>query len=335
MWVLRLEPEGIMAHEIDTTTGRAAVIVAGMPAWHRLGTNVAEVQTSADAIRLAALDWQVEQWPLVARRDGIEHEVPGRVANVRSDDGGVLGTVGRDYRVFQNADAFGFMDDLVGEKLAMYETAGAIRGGRVVWMMARLPRTVWATDDDPIRPYLLLCNTHDGSRALRLIPTSVRTVCSNTLHLALRQASSTEGLTIGHKQSLAGRVKEARDKLGLVTQRVDEFETQVRAMARRSMTGAKLGAYFAVLVAERAEAVQKKLLDRFAENFDDDTNTPPGMKGSLWAALNAATEWADHQSVVRGKTEVERADHRLNSVWFGSAAEFKQRAFDAAIALAA
>ncbi len=129
-------------------------------------------------------------------------------------------------------------------------------------------------------------------------------------------------------------MKEARDKLGLVSQRVDEFETQVRAMARRSMTGAELGAYFAGLVAERAEAVQKKLLDRFAENFDDDTNTLPGMKGSLWAALNAVTEWADHQSVTRGKTEVERADHRLNSVWFGAAAEFKTRAFDAAVALA-
>ena len=141
-----------MSHELDLTTGRAAVMVAGVAAWHRLGTNVADIQTSADAIRLASLDWRVDQWPLVARRDGIEHEVPGRVANVRSDTGGVLGVVGRDHQVFQNCDAFAFMDALVGDRLAMYETAGAIRGGRVVWMMARLPRTVWATDDDPIRP---------------------------------------------------------------------------------------------------------------------------------------------------------------------------------------
>ena len=334
MRVLKLEPEGIMAHELDVSTGRAAVMVAGMPAWHRQGTNVSEAQTSVDAIRLAALDWSVEPWPLVARHDGIEHEVPGRVANVRSDTGGVLGVVGRDYRVFQNADAFGFMDDLVGEKLAMYETAGAIRGGRVVWMLARLPCTVWAADDDPIHPYLLVCNSHDGSRALRLIPTSVRCVCSNTLHLALGRAAASEGLTIRHQQSLAGRVKEAREKLGLVTQRVDEFESQVRAMARLSLSGAELAAYFAGLVVDRAEAVQKNMLIRFAANFEDATNTLPGVKGSLWAALNAATEWADHQSAVRGKTEVERADHRLNSVWFGSGAEFKKRAFDAALALA-
>lgn len=324
-----------MAHELDVTAGRAAVMVAGTPAWHRLGVNVAEAQTSAEAIRLAALDWRVEQWPLVARHEGVEREVPGRVANVRSDTGGVLGVVGRDYRVFQNADAFGFMDDLVGERLAMYETAGAIRGGRVVWVMARLPRTVWASDDDPVHPYLLLCNSHDGTRALRLIPSSVRVVCSNTLHLALGRAAATDGLTIRHQQSLAGRVREAREKLGLVARRVDEFAGQVRAMARRSMSGAALAAYFAGLVADRAEAEQKKLLARFAENFEGATNTLPGVKGSLWAALNAATEWADHQSRVLGKSEVERADRRLGSIWFGSAADFKQKAFDAALALAA
>jgi hypothetical protein len=108
----------------------------------------------------------------------------------------------------------------------------------------------------------------------------------------------------------------------------------VRAMVRRSMSGAELGAYFAGLVTDRAEAVQKKLLARFAANFEDDTNALPGMRGSVWAALNAATEWADHQTVTRGKSEIERADRRLDSVWFGSAAEFKQRAFEAALALA-
>ena len=38
-----------MAHELDVSTGRAAVMVAGTPAWHRLGTNVADAQTSAEA----------------------------------------------------------------------------------------------------------------------------------------------------------------------------------------------------------------------------------------------------------------------------------------------
>ena len=30
-------------------------------------------------------------------------------------------------------------------------------------------------------------------------------------------------------------------------------------------------------------------------NFNNDTNSLTGMRGTLWAALNAATEFADHQ----------------------------------------
>ena len=45
----------VMAHEIDQSTGRAAVFVNGQPAWHGLGTVVADAQTSEEAIRLAAL----------------------------------------------------------------------------------------------------------------------------------------------------------------------------------------------------------------------------------------------------------------------------------------
>ena len=137
-----------MAHEIDISTGTPAVFTTGTAPWHRLGTTVADTQTSEEAICLAGLDWSVEPWPLVARRDGIEREVTGRVANVRTDTGAVLGVVGPGYKVFQNRAAFEFFDALVDEKLAIYETAGALKGGRYVWMLARLPKTLRAAGDD-------------------------------------------------------------------------------------------------------------------------------------------------------------------------------------------
>ena len=97
-----------MAHEIDQSTGRAAVFVTGEPAWHRLGTVIAHAVDSAEAIQLAGLDWEVQPWPLVAYAPGPAtgerrtQKVPGAVANVRSDTGAVLGVVSTGYRVFQN-----------------------------------------------------------------------------------------------------------------------------------------------------------------------------------------------------------------------------------------
>ncbi|MCE9560859.1 MAG: DUF932 domain-containing protein [Planctomycetes bacterium] len=323
-----------MAHEIDMTTQKAAVFTTGAPPWHRLGVTVSEAQSSSEAIKLAGLAWGVEQWPIVARREGVERPVTNRVANIRADTGAVLGVVSHDYRVFQNADAFRFFDAIVQEKLAMYETAGSLKGGRQVWMLARLPKTLRVAGEDEIRPYILLTNSHDGSRALRMIPTTIRVVCSNTLSLSLRRASATEGLTVYHSESLEQRVAEARTKLGIITTRIDEFEQQIQALAKRPMAQADLTTYFTKLVEDRAEDTQKRMLGAFLANLDHPTNTLHGISGTAWAAYNAVSQWADHQSVVRGQTEVQRADSRLHSVWFGAAAELKAKAFDAAVALA-
>src|SRR5262249_31042682 len=221
-----------MAHEIDMSTGRAAVFVTGQPAWHQLGTVIAEAATSAEAIQLAALDWTVEQQPIYL---GNGQRIADRVANVRRDTGAVLGVVSTAYQVFQNLDCFDFMDTLVAERLAMFETAGALKGGRQVWMLARIPRELRAAGSDIIDPYVLLTNGHDGLHALKMIPTSVRVVCNNTLNRARRRGVAGEGSPLLHSKNLQAGVEEARRKLGVIVHRLDRFEQQIRALARVSL----------------------------------------------------------------------------------------------------
>ncbi len=110
--------------------------VTGKPAWHQLGTVIAEAATSAEAIHLAGLNWTVEQQPVYL---GSGKRIPDRLANVRGDTGAVLGVVSTGYQVFQNEDCFDFMDALVADRLAKFETAGALREGRQIWMLARIP----------------------------------------------------------------------------------------------------------------------------------------------------------------------------------------------------
>ena len=62
--------------------------------WHGLGTMVAEAPTSADALRLAGLDWNVRQEEV---RDLRGKAIPGYRANVRESDESVLGIVGERY----------------------------------------------------------------------------------------------------------------------------------------------------------------------------------------------------------------------------------------------
>lgn len=93
--------------------------------WHGLGVCVQEAPVSEEALRLAGLDWEVQQKP-VYTESGI---IPGYKANVRSTDQKVLGVVTDRYKVVQNTEAFAFTDALLGNGVR-YETAGSLQGGR-------------------------------------------------------------------------------------------------------------------------------------------------------------------------------------------------------------
>ena len=110
--------------------------------WHGLGTQVEEAPTSADALRLAGLDWTVEQRNIQVCGGT---KISNYKANVRSSDGKVLGVVSDRYKIVQNAEAFEFTDSLIGGEVH-YETAGSLNGGKKIWLLAKLPDTEIAGD---------------------------------------------------------------------------------------------------------------------------------------------------------------------------------------------
>ena len=127
-----------MSHEISNVSGRNEMFYVGEKPWHGLGVSVEKHARAAEAISLAGLDWDVYQRPLFMPD---QVKVPDRVANVRLDKDKkdfYLGTVGTTYKLIQNRDAFTFFDEVVGQGQAIYHTAGAIKDGRRVWILAKL-----------------------------------------------------------------------------------------------------------------------------------------------------------------------------------------------------
>lgn len=182
--------------------------------WHNLGIIVEEAPTSADAIRLAGLDWRVEQKPLFLE-DGTKIE--GNFANVRSSDNKPLGIVGNKYKIVQNSDAFEFTDALLGEGVR-YETAGSLKDGKVIWLLAKMPETVEILGDK-VEPYMVFTNTHDGSGAVRVCMTPIRVVCNNTLNIALNRAKRV--WSARHTGSITNKLDDARETLQFAKQYMD------------------------------------------------------------------------------------------------------------------
>ena len=187
--------------------------------WHGLGTEVPEAPTSADALRFAGLDWTVRQEPIYKSRGGV---IKGYKSNVRDTDGSVLGIVGDRYKVVQNTDAFNFTDDLIGGDVR-YETAGSLREGRQIWLLAKMPERKIAGDD--VEPYLCFTNAHDGSSGVKVCMTPIRVVCNNTLNLALSSAKRIWSMR--HTENIRERLNEARDCLF----RADEYMKNLAAYA--------------------------------------------------------------------------------------------------------
>ncbi|MCQ6468434.1 DUF932 domain-containing protein, partial [Vibrio parahaemolyticus] len=80
-------------------------------------------------------DWEVEKVQALSSYD--LQPIEGKFATVRKDTGAPLGVVGNVYQPLQNKEAFSFLDTILGQGQAQIETVGALKGGKVVWAMAK------------------------------------------------------------------------------------------------------------------------------------------------------------------------------------------------------
>ena len=206
-----------MGHEIESM-----FYVREVP-WHGLGVKLDECPTSKDAIVAAGLDWTVDSKPIY---DHNGKEIPNYRANTRTSDDTILGIVTNKYKIVQNADAFEFTDSLI-EGDVFYETAGSLKSGKTVWLLAKMPETKIL--DDKVDPYICFTNTHDGTGSIKVCMTPVRVVCNNTLNFAL--SSAKRSWATRHMGNMVEKLAEAKHTLGLATEYMSELKVVSEGLA--------------------------------------------------------------------------------------------------------
>lgn len=263
--------------------------------WHGLGVEVAEAPTSADALRLAGLDWEVQQKNIqVCGGSKIENYK----ANVRSTDGAVLGVVSDSYKIVQNADAFSFTDELIGGDVR-YETAGSLRGGKKIWLLAKMPERKIA--GDAVEPYLCFSNTHDGTGAIRVCMTPIRVVCNNTLNLALNTAK--RQWSARHMGNIEQKMQEARMCLQLADAYMDGLGDYADKLANKTINDEELDKILNEMFpveendSERKKTMAKKAKDEFMVCY-----WRPDIAQFLntaWGVVNAMSDMVSHSEPLR------------------------------------
>ena len=263
--------------------------------WHGLGTKVDEAPTSADALRLAGLDWTVDQKNIQLCGGA---KIQNYKANVRSSDGQVLGIVSDRYKIVQNSEAFEFTDSIIGGDVR-YETAGSLNGGKKIWLLAKLPETEIV--GDKTEPYMCFSNTHDGSGAIRVCMTPVRVVCSNTLNLALDNAR--RSWSVRHTGDLRSKMHEARICLQMANAYMGELAKEADRLANTTVTRAQLDQILDELfpIDESSSQREKENVKKLKDEFMVCYFAPDILKfrGTAWGAVNAMSDMISHNAPRR------------------------------------
>lgn len=298
-------------HELDITGDVAFFADSRNDAWHQLGQQLDRTMTATEALEYAHLaNWNVRKTPAwTTDEDGNMIAMDGRFATVRTNPVSkaveYLGDVGSRYHVIQNEELVNFMDALVDESGAHFETAGSLRGGKHVFATLKVPSYMVFEGKGGVQDrtdlYIAVMNSHDGYGSLGVFITPVRVVCANTQAAAIASAKSR--WSVRHTAGALNAIEEARQALTLSFAYGDAFAEEMQKLIEREMEQEEMErAVNAIFDVDGAETERAKngRLDNAAQVMTGlNLKTVMGFEDTAYGLYNAVTEWVDHRVEIK------------------------------------
>ena len=310
-----------MAHEVET------MAYAGEVPWHGLGTPVSNDLTPAQMMQKAGLDWQVEKQDLVTTGGAT---VEGKQALVRSSDNKVLDVIGKGWNPVQNEEAFEFFSEYVLAGDMEMHTAGSLKGGKMVWGLAKVKESFDILGGDQMDSYLLFSNPHQYGKSIDVRFTPIRVVCNNTLTFSLGQTVS-NSVSLNHRTQL--NPESVKEMLGIASEKFATYKETAEFLSSKRFTVDSLVQYYSEVFPRTYQGkkeIDVKTIEDLTTNAKkayEVLETQPGAEfgeGTWWQALNSVTYLTDHKM---GR----ETDTRLTSAWFGANQTRKVRAVEKAV----
>lgn len=306
-----------MSHEVETMFSRTVP-------WHGLGTVTGEALRAEDAIRAAGLDWTVAKRPVKYNFGGSLQTDNRHFVTVRESDGQAFGIVGTEFVPLQNVEAFEVLDDLVGDGELLFDSAGSLRSGRVVFVCAKLPQAVKVAGHDDVELYAVLSHGHDGTRAISVDITPIMTVCMNTLTLGQQLAKS--HVKVQHRSNAKARLRDAGEVLGLMYDYAATLSRISDELAAVEMDLAASRRFVEGLYRDdkacSTETVRAKHAEGTLTTLEKSDRIRDEHRFTAWGNFQAVTEWWDWR---RPQRENDTVETRVRSTWDGAGRHFREK----------
>jgi phage/plasmid-like protein (TIGR03299 family) len=315
-----------MAHMMET------MAYAGETPWHGLGEAVTNDLTPSQMMKKAGCDWTVHEVESFIEFD--DRKIPtGQKSLVRGTDGKVLTNVGADWKPVQNEQAFEFFSEYVYAGDMEMHTAGSLKGGQMIWALAKVKESFELFKGDEVESFLLFSNPHQYGKSIDVRFTPIRVVCNNTLTLALEKETQ-RGVRVGHRTEFNGDM--VKEQLGIAHEKFSQYKEMAKFLGSKRFTMDSLVEYYNTVFPRTSDkrirdmALSAETLSRPAKQAYDVLETQPGAKyadGSWWQEFNSVTYMTDH---LQGRSQ----ENRLYSSWYGSNQLRKRLALNAAVEFA-
>lgn len=312
-----------MSHMLET------MAFVGQQPWHHLGNRLTPMQSIEVWAKQAGMNWQIRETPVCFTAESVDGVLiyPDQKVLYRSDNKAPLSVVSERYQVVQPEEILEFYRDLTEVSGFELETAGVLKGGRKFWALAKTGQQAALKGNDLVKGYLLLATSCDGSLATSATFTSIRVVCNNTLHIALKNAVG--AIKVPHSTTFDPQA--IKKQLGISVSGWDTFMYDMKTLSERKVKSQESMNYFLdvfknanpntpVMANERAMKKALALYEGAGMGADMQS-----AKGTAWGLLNSITQFVDYERRARSD------DHRIDSAWFGQGSQLKQRALDVAM----
>jgi len=294
-------------------------------AWHNQGVVTEGTLPAREAFETANALFQVEkrelQYPVFRDPNIVGVEPAGVFGVVRTDTQSLLGVVSEAYEVVQNESLLR-MAEFIREEADMDSVVVLKGGGKIAFTATLRGATEEVLPGDKVFRRLVGYLGHDGKTGCGAIFTNVRVVCANTLAAAMREGNKT---SIIHKNG-------ANNSFDNLIQSIDTarqtFAVEIQAM--RELAEYQMSThdfrYFLEQVYAKDLKGDKQLEDlkkyeqikrASSVGFGSEIS---GVRGTLWGALNAVTEF--ETSTKRGNQK-----SRFMKANFGTGLTTSARAF--------
>lgn len=321
-----------MAHQIMIKNG-VAQYASTQGEWHGLGQRMQPGASVEEWQAAAGMDYEVQRgYVRYATERGQTAEqmrvVKEKVVLFRSDTKDALGVVSDGYKVVQPREVLEFFREWAEAGGLTIESAGVLFGGKRYFATAKIAQAVGVDGmRDQIVPYALLSTSADGSLASEGRWTAVRTVCNNTLRMALNDAPV---FRLTHRsewkpEKFTSVIEDANAEFGA-------FMSTARKLAAIKVE-AKLAEEMTMALFRKGQTDADKVKEsrgfvRVMELFNGAAKgaTLETARDTSWGWLNSVTEYFDHH--VRAHSD----ENRTASALWGQGDDMKNRALEIALA---